>query len=82
MFFHIGKREIVSIEDIIGFFNGETIELSDLNEVYQDEMKDNTKTVIIDKDDEVIVSEISSTTLIQRKAIPQEDILWQKKELK
>lgn len=76
MFIHIGNREIVSDEKIIGIFNADTLEMSERNEEYLDEMKSNSKTVIIDDDDEVILSIVSSYTIIKRTAIDSKDCIY------
>lgn len=76
MFIHIGNKEIVSDKKIIGIFNIDTLELSSLNENYLDETKDSTRTVIIDEDDEVIVSEINSQTIIKRESIDSKDCIF------
>lgn len=75
MFIHIGNKEIVSDDKVIGIFNVDTMELSDLNEEYLDEVKKDTKSVIIDDDDEVIVSKVSSYTLIKRIPIDPKDCI-------
>lgn len=66
MYIHIGKKDIISDKKIIGVFNYATIEKSEINSVYLDECKEDTKTIIIDSDDEVIVSNIGSSTIVKR----------------
>jgi hypothetical protein len=66
MYIHIGNRDIISDKKLIGVFNYSTIEKSEINGIYLDECKDDTKTIIIDRDDEVIVSNIGSATIIKR----------------
>lgn len=78
MFFHIGVRKIIQAEEIVGIFNRETIEESEFNEEYKDELNSTAKSVIIDKDDEVILSMISSATLIEREPFSETDFLWQR----
>lgn len=78
MFFHIGKRRIVSLDTIVGIFNIETIEKSDINEYYQEEIQASSKSILVDCDDEVIVSEISSFTLIERDIINSDELLWKR----
>jgi hypothetical protein len=78
MFFHIGKRSIIRTDTIIGIFNVDTIEISKLNLIYKDEIKDTTKSVIIDIDDEVVLSPISSITLIEREPFQDSDYLWKR----
>ena len=66
MYIHIGKKDIISDKKLIGVFNYATIEKSEINSVYLDECKEDTKTIIIDSDDEVIVSNIGSSTIVKR----------------
>ena len=66
MFLHIGSREIISIKNMVGIFNIETLIKSEINGYYLDEIKKDTKSIIIDKHDEVTLSRISSYTLIER----------------
>ncbi len=80
MFFHIGERQIISAEHIVGIFNRETIENSEYNEIYKDEINETAKSVIIDNDDEVITSMISSFTLIDREPLPENDLLWKRRK--
>ncbi len=76
MIFHIGKRKVISLDSVIGVFSSETIENSLFNEYYKEEVDEKTKSLIIDKDDEIIVSEISSNTLIEREIINKNEMLW------
>ncbi len=76
MYIHIGDKNIVSDKKIIGIFNLETLEMSERNEDYLDEAKEDTKCIIIDEDDEVITSKISSATIIKREAIDLTDCLY------
>lgn len=76
MIFHIGKRKVISLNSIIGVFSSETIESSLFNEYYKEEIDEKTKSLIVDKDDEIIVSEISSNTLIEREIINKNEMLW------
>ncbi|HOA06266.1 MAG: hypothetical protein APG08_01411 [Candidatus Methanofastidiosum methylothiophilum] len=66
MFLHIGNREIISLKNIVGIFNADTLIKSEINGDYLDEIKNDTKSIIIDKHDEVTVSKLSSYTLIGR----------------
>lgn len=82
MFLHIGNREIVSLKNIVGIFNADTLIKSEINGDYLDEIKNGTKSIIIDKHDEVTVSKLSSYTLIGRlekrnlSDIKGGDIIW------
>ncbi len=79
MYFHIGGRKIMSRRNIIGIFNRETIEISDMNDEYKDEIDQSARSVIIDSDDEVITSPVSSATLIEREAFIDTDFLWKRR---
>ena len=82
MFLYIGNREIVSLKNIVGIFNADTLIKSEINGDYLDEIKNDTKSIIIDKHDEVTVSKLSSYTLIGRlekrnlSDIKGGDIIW------
>ncbi len=78
MFIHIGNKKVISDKKIIGIFNVETIEMSKNNEVYKDEISENVKAIIIDDDDEVINSQISSYTLMKREKFGDDDLIWSK----
>lgn len=60
----------------MGIFNSETLRKSELNNAYLDEEKKDTKSIIIDIHDEVIVSKISSVTLLSRLAAEEDGIIW------
>ena len=79
MFIHIGSREIVSDRKIIGFFNLETIMKSEYNKA----IKENTalslgdiKTIVIDSNNDILTSKVSSFTVIKRTAIDDKDCVW------
>ncbi|MFW6365638.1 MAG: hypothetical protein ACOC2H_04075 [Spirochaetota bacterium] len=69
----------MSRRNIIGIFNRETIEISDMNDEYKDEIDQSARSVIIDSDDEVITSPVSSATLIEREAFIDTDFLWKRR---
>ena len=76
MFLHIGDKDIISDKNIVGVFNVKTLEKSEKNTDYLDEIKEDTRSIIIDTHDEVIVSKISSFTLIERFSLPKKDCFW------
>ncbi|MDA3899951.1 MAG: hypothetical protein PF637_05460 [Spirochaetes bacterium] len=78
MIFHIGKREVISFDSIIGIFNSESIEISEYNNYYKEEMNSSTRSIIVDCDDEIISSEISSYTLMEREIINSTELLWKR----
>ena len=76
MFIHIGNRKIVSDKDIIGIFNVETLRLSDGNLNYLSSISSNDKTVVIDRENKIILSEVSPFTVIKRTML--EDVVWRR----
>ncbi len=79
MFIHIGKREIVSDSVLIGIFNRETMERSEQNIHYLRNLAKDVKSIVIDKNNSVIGSIISSYTIIKRKNMT-EGIAWRRKD--
>lgn len=78
MHIHIGNKRIISDNLVVGIFNSETLDMSPLNENYTDEIKDDTKSIIVDIYDEVILSNISSYTIIKRNSINNNDYFWRR----
>ena len=76
MYLHVGERKITGTDEVMGIFNSETLRKSELNNAYLDEEKKDTKSIIIDIHDEVIVSKISSVTLLSRLAAEEDGIIW------
>lgn len=67
MYIHIGNRQIVSDRDIVGIFNSATIRLSEENRRYFEYLSDSrVKTLVVDKQDHVLTSGVSSFTIIKR----------------
>jgi len=79
MFIHIGKREIVSDSVLVGIFNRETMERSEQNIHYLGNLSKDVKSIVIDKNNSVIGSIISSYTIIKRKNMT-EGIAWRRKD--
>mgnify|MGYP001018588468 CR=1 FL=1 len=79
MFIHIGKREIVSDSVLVGIFNRETMERSEQNIHYLRNLSKDVKSIVIDKNNSVIGSIISSYTIIKRKNMT-EGIAWRRKD--
>ncbi len=77
MYIHAGNRIIVSDRKTIGIFNVESIKLSDDNERYLNNIKENDKTIIVDEYDHCIISNVSSYTIISRTLIDSKKV-WSK----
>ncbi len=78
MFIHIGKKRIISDKVVVGIFNSKTLDMSLINEEYTDEIKEDTKSIIVDIYDEVMISNVSSYTLIKRNSINKDDFIWRR----
>ena len=76
MFIHVGNRKIVSDKDIVGIFNIETLRLSDENLNFLSSISSNDKTVVIDRENKIILSEVSPFTVIRRTML--EDVVWRR----
>ncbi|MGL4331797.1 MAG: extracellular matrix regulator RemB [Bacteroidales bacterium] len=82
MFIHIGERNIVSDKAIIGIFNVKTLEKSPINDKYLkkcDFSQRDIKTIVIDNNNEVILSKVSSFTVIKRTTLDEKDCVWSNK---
>jgi len=78
LFIHIGKKRIISDKVVVGIFNSKTLDMSLINEEYTDEIKEDTKSIIVDIYDEVMISNVSSYTLIKRNSINKDDFIWRR----
>lgn len=76
MFIHIGNRRIVSDKSIIGIFNTETLRQSLDNAIYVEIVSSEDKTVVIDRDNNVLASKISPFTVIRRTVL--EEAIWRR----
>lgn len=76
MFIHIGNRRIVSDKSIIGIFNTETLRHSLDNAIYVEIVSSEDKTVVIDRDNNVLASKISPFTVIRRTVL--EEAIWRR----
>jgi hypothetical protein len=78
MHIHAGDRITVSDKKIIGIFNAETIFISDLNKKFFNKIKPVDKTVIIDRNNNVISTSVSPFTVIKRTELKCE-FIWRRK---
>lgn len=77
MFIHIGNKKIISEKNLLGIFNIETLEKSEINKKFGLEY-DEYKSVIF-LDNEIIKSKISPFTIIKRETDSLKDIFWSRK---
>lgn len=75
MFIHIGNRISISDVRLVGIFNAETLRLSEDNTHYFSGAVDEDKTIIVDIDNNIYTSSVSSFTLIKRNIL-KEGIIW------
>ncbi|HON76896.1 MAG TPA: DUF370 domain-containing protein [Spirochaetota bacterium] len=75
MFIHIGNRITISDTRLVGIFNVETLKFSEDNIFYYSKSGNDDKTVVIDIDNNVYTSGVSSFTLIKRNIL-KEGIIW------
>jgi regulator of extracellular matrix RemA (YlzA/DUF370 family) len=77
MFIHIGNNIIVSDKKIIGIFNRETLLLSKDNEWIITHVDSGHKTIVIDKNNNIISSKVSPFTVTKRTSW-EEDFIWRR----
>lgn len=66
MYIHIGERKTVSSKECVGIFNADTLVLSDSNEWILEECDENSKTIVITADGDVLFSKVSPYTVLKR----------------
>lgn len=79
MFIHIGNREIISDAVLVGIFNRDTIEKSELNSHYFGNFTPGVKSLIVDEKNAIHTSEVSSYTIIKRIRI-NDGIVWRRED--
>jgi len=82
MFIHIGNRKTVSDKLIIGIFNVETILKSEINSWIKKELNAEYKVITIGINNEITGSNVSPFTIINRKIINNEDLIWSRDNVK
>ena len=78
MFIHIGNKEIVSGNSIIGVFNIETLMKSEDNNFLFKDVSEENKTVVLKRNGKCIYSIISSYTIMGRTNLNITDAKWRK----
>jgi len=81
MYLHIGDKKIISDKKAIGIFNVETLNKSDFNDYYINQVDKESKALIIFSNNSYKDSKISPYTLIKRK-INNKDIIWSNDNVK
>jgi hypothetical protein len=77
MHIHAGNKVLVSDKKIIGVFNTETILMSEINIRFFNKIIPESKTIIIDRSDNVIITFVSPFTIIKRTEL-KGNIVWRK----
>ena len=78
MYIHTGEKVIVSDKEIIGIFNTETLLLSEENSRFFNIIKNEHKTVILNKNNGIVLSKVSPFILIKRIS-PGGIFFWRRK---
>lgn len=76
MHIHIGRRKIVSDRKIVGIFNYDTLILSNFNSKFLRNSSTDVKSIVIDENNFVFYSDISTFTLIKRTNI--KEVIWRR----
>lgn len=79
MYIHIGNNILVSDHKCVGIFNIETLKLSDDNKWMLNKISENDKMVSLEKDNNIVASEVSSFTIMKRITIKEDELFWSKK---
>ena len=80
MFIHIGNRIVISESMLVGIFNRETIEHSELNVNYCKNIAADVKTIVVDVKNGIHTSGVSSFTIIKRIAL-NDGIVWRREDV-
>jgi len=78
MFIHIGSKEIVSGNSIVGIFNKETLMKSEDNSFLFKSASEKDKTVVLKRNGKCIYSIVSSFTIMNRTDLNITDAKWRK----
>lgn len=78
MFIHIGNNICISDKILMGIFNRDTLILSQDNEYIINKINSNDKTVAIDRNNNMVSSNVSPFTVIKRTTL-DEDFIWRRR---
>lgn len=78
MFIHIGNNVLISDRKCVGIFNTETLKQSEVNSWMFERIKDDEKLIVIDVKNNITGTAVSPFTVIKRKSINQDEIVWSK----
>jgi hypothetical protein len=79
MFIHIGNNICVSDKKLMGIFNRQTLILSNDNEYIITKINNDDKTIAIDRNNNILSSNVSPFTVIKRTSL-DEDFLWRRSD--
>lgn len=77
MFIHIGNNVLISDRKCVGIFNTETLKQSEINSWMFDKINDE-KLVVVDVKNNITGTGVSPFTVIKRKSINEDEIVWSK----
>lgn len=78
MFIHIGGRKILPERKVVGVFNVETLRIACDSGMPVPEFDGNMKSVVVDVENDMHPSIVSSFTLMKRESI-KDGIVWRRK---
>jgi len=76
MFIHIGNNVLISDRKCVGIFNTETLKQSDVNNWIFNKINEDEKLIVIDVKNNITGTRVSPFTVIKRKAINEDEIVW------
>lgn len=78
MFIHIGGRKILPESKVVGVFNVESLRIAGDSGIPVADFDGNIKSVVVDVENEMHPSIVSSFTLMRRESI-KDGIVWRRK---
>lgn len=80
MFIHIGNRLVISDSMLVGIFNRDTFEHSEINGNYCKNLAEDVKTIVVDVKNEIYTSGVSPFTIIKRITL-NDGIVWRREDV-
>lgn len=77
MFIHIGNTICISDKILMGIFNRDTLILSNDNDYITSKVDSGDKTIAIDRNNNIVSSNVSPFTVIKRTTL-DEDFIWRR----